>query len=140
MLEPSAERGALREFALMIVIGGLSLAVVWAVTVGMTEGLGIDERISYPIALVAASMLNFFACRYLIFESTDEGVRAQAMRFAGSIVGFRVTEFLIFTAAVSAGADYQITLVSIAAVSFVLKFLVAKFVIFRRREPGSGLP
>ncbi|MEL6716567.1 MAG: GtrA family protein, partial [Planctomycetota bacterium] len=107
------------------------LGVTWAVTVGLTEGAGLDERASYPIALVLASTLNFFACRHLIFEATDDGLGAQALRFASSIIGFRIAEFAVYAGVVSAGADYQVTLVAIAAVSFILKFLVAKFLVFR---------
>lgn len=129
----TAEGGAsgARQLGFMAVLGVVSLGVVWAVTVGLTEGLGLDERVSYPIALALASTVNFFACRHLIFDARDGSIAGQAVKFAASIAGFRVAEFLAFTAAVGAGANYQVALVVIAGFSFVAKFAVSKFVVFR---------
>jgi len=124
-----------RQFFLVTVLGGLSLVITWVVTVTLTEVCGLDERISYPIALVTSSTVNFFTVRTWVFTSSDGTLLRQAAKFGLSIVGFRIAELAVFTAAVSAGANYQVALVVISVASYFAKFLVAKFVVFGVRRP-----
>lgn len=127
-----------RQFFLVTVLGGLSLVITWVVTVTLTEVVGLDERISYPIALVTSSTVNFFTVRTYVFTMGDGSLLHQAARFGLSIVGFRIAELALFTAAVSAGAHYQIALVVISLASYAAKFFVAKFLVFGSRAPRVG--
>lgn len=132
MAEPVSPRRALAgDAARMAVLTLVTITLAYLVTVAGVELAGFDSRVVYPCGLVLASTLNFFGCRYFVFRNSRDGFWRQAGLFAASIGLFRLVEMALFGLAITAGLNYHVAFVAVAAFSVVAKFLVARGIVFR---------
>lgn len=123
--------GMARDGLAMALLGGATMVVAYLLTVAGVEGLRLDSRVVYPVAVVTASVLNFLGCRYGIFRRSQDSFLHQALKFAASIAAFRGMEVLLFSAAITLGLNYHIAFIGIALLSFPIKVLVSRHLVFR---------
>lgn len=128
------------ESARMLVLTALSFALGYVLTVVGTEWLALDARVAYGIAIVVCSTLNFFGCRYFVFAGPHGPLLASAIRFLLTVLGMRVAEVALFSLLTSQQVHYQLAYVITSGLSFIAKFLLAKFFIFRGVASRDGVP
>lgn len=138
---PSASLTRLRgEGARMLLLTALSFALGYALTVAGTEWLRLDSRVAYGAAIVVCSVLNFFGCRYFVFAGPHGPLLASAARFLATVLGMRVAEVALFSLLTAWQVHYQLAYVVTSGLSFVVKFLLAKFFVFRGVGSRDGVP
>lgn len=115
----------------MAMLGGATMFIAYLLTVAGVEGLHLDSRVVYPVAVVTASVLNFLGCRYGIFRRSQESFLRQALKFAASIAAFRGLEVVLFSLAITLGLNYHVAFIGIALLSFPIKLLVSRHLVFR---------
>lgn len=120
----------------LIVLTGLSFAIGFVITATLVEVFGFAPQASYAIALVACTTFNFFGCRYWVFQTAHMPIGPEAWRFAWSIMGFRLAEFVAFHFLYLSMDDYRIVYTLTQAASAIAKFAVAKMFVFRDRRPS----
>jgi putative flippase GtrA len=112
-------------------VGILSVLVNICVTTILHEVAGWREEYAYLIGLAAVLVMNFLACRYVIFSGSKGNIRRQAVGFLVSSSAFRGVEYGCFLALHSfMGVHYIISIVAISSVSFLAKFFFFSRVVF----------
>lgn len=84
------------------------LAVAFAVNWTLVALLHTPRPIAYAITLVVQLTVNFFACRWFVFETDpSKGVWPQYVEFVSGMAVFRAIDWLVYTALVEfAGVPY----------------------------------
>jgi putative flippase GtrA len=130
-------RKSLLQLAGFGFMGLLSAGVVLLVPVGLHEIARVPVRWAYPWGLAGAIVLNFFACRRLIFQSRQTAGR-QFIVFVASSFLFRGLEYAAFiTQHRLFNLHYVVAIGCIHAVSFFIKFGYYKHFVF---SPGGKAP
>ena len=123
-------------FARFGLVGVGSFTLILGVTIGLHEGLGLAEESAFAVGLGAALVLNFWACRHLIFEGAAMGPAwRQFLLFVGSSVGFRGMEYVAFLGVHTVGGmQYILASLIILLTSMLLKFIYYRKVVFRASQ------
>lgn len=117
---------------------GVSFVLVLTITIFSHEAIGLPEEFSLAIAMVVVLGVNFFTCRYLVFESTHGAIFKQIAGFATSVITFRVFEYLAFLLFHTLiGLPYLPVLICIQFGAFMLKFVVMRQFVFRKPIPEN---
>lgn len=121
----------------MLVVTAISFGLGFLLTVAGKEWLGLDEKAAYSYAILICTLVNFFACRHYVFRTGDSPLLPEALKFFPSVFAFRFLEIALFSLFSRLELDYRLAYVATSVISLALKFLVAKFFIFRpaRRRP-----
>jgi putative flippase GtrA len=139
-------RRLLRPVSLMAAMSLLSFTVNLGLSALLHERLGWSEELAFLIAIAIVLLMNFLACRYLIFDAREGDIRQQAVRFLLSALGFRGAEYGCFLLIHSwLGVQYLVAITGILGVSFGAKFLFFGRFVFQsqllKRDGGaSGSP
>ena len=127
---------------LVLPMGRMAAVTVlsYTINVGLTtllhEALGIAPEFAFAVGMASVTVLNFCAFRYVIFDASDGDPRRQFVRFIGSALLFRVTDYLLFIVVHTiAGVQYFVAINAILVVSFFAKFFFFRSVVF---APHTG--
>jgi putative flippase GtrA len=113
-------------------LGVASFFVNLGLTAFFHEVLRWRAEIAFAVPLAIVLVLNFLACRHLVFEATGDGTGSQLLRFVVSSLGFRSAEWVAFVIIHSiAGMYYLSAVVVVLLVSFFVKFFFFRSVVFR---------
>ena len=117
----------------------LSFLLNLGTTFLLHEALGLSEEFSFAIALALVFTTNFLLLRYYIFATAGGSFWAQMSKFAMSTVFFRGFEYALFIVLHTwLGVQYLAAVVGILGVSFVLKFIVNKRMVFESKGTVDG--
>ncbi len=118
--------------------GVASLGIVLGVTsAGVTVGL--ETHLAYGLALCTAIGTNFLICRWFIFETHGQPLGSEFLRFVASVGVWRLVEFAGFIVLFDwFGVSYQVAVVSLAMVMFVVKFVWCRVFVFRDPEEAAS--
>jgi putative flippase GtrA len=127
------------KFLRFLLLSGLSFLVNLGLTVGLHELLGVPERWSFAIALVTVFAMNFLLLRHCIYDGRQGSIQTQLAGYTASAGAFRLLEYLAFLLLLGwLDADYRLVVVSVLAVSAILKFLTYRFLFEgHRRDLGA---
>lgn len=109
-----------------------SLLTGYLLTTGLIELAGVGTRLSYAVAIITCSVLNFFGLRYYVFSKSTPSLVGAALKFFPSVLLFRNVEILIFSYLLQIYDNYHVVYFATAAASAGAKFLLYKFLIFRK--------
>jgi putative flippase GtrA len=123
-------RPRLAEVARFGVATVISASITLGVPVALHEGFDVDERVAVAIALAIAFVVNFFTTRLFVFKSGGSA-RRELWRFLGVSLTFRLAEYGFFLLLFGFGMVYFAAQFIVLASSFVLKFLVQKYFVYR---------
>lgn len=118
----------------MLVVTAASFCLGFLLTVAGKEWLGLDEKAAYSYAILICTFINFFACRHYVFRTGGSPLLPEALKFFPSVIAFRFLEIALFSVFAKLGLDYRAAYVATSVISLVLKFLVAKYFVFRSRQ------
>lgn len=129
-----------RERLAELVRFGLLSVVSAGITLGLPvllhERLGVDPRLAVAIGFGTAFVVNFIMMRLFVFR--HQGSAAVALgRYAGSSLVLRGAEYAGFLLLFQAGMRYYIAQFIVVGVSFCVKFVVMRYLVFKptRAEP-----
>lgn len=127
--------GALESLGRLLkfgVLGAVGFGINIAVTVVLTEVLGVSEELSFATGLAVVFIFSFITSRYLIFAGAATGdPRKQLVSFALSSAAFRGAEYVGFLLLHTvSGLSYLLTIVVVLGVSFLTKFITYSTVVF----------
>lgn len=113
-------------------LGAVGFGINIAVTVTLTEILGLPEELSFAIALAVVFTFSFVTSRYLIFPEAASGdPRKQLAKFAVSSAAFRGAEYIGFLLLHTVmGLAYLLAIVGVLGISFLTKFVTYSTVVF----------
>lgn len=132
------EKSLLLRIVLFGGIGFLILLVNFAVTLTLREILGVPEEYAYAIGLGTALVLNFIACRQVVFQGKDQGILVQFISFLCSSALFRGAEYLTFLLFVKyIGLDYRLCVFLVAMIWVAIKFVFYDRIMFSPRKARS---
>lgn len=121
-----------------IVVTILSFATGFLLTIFGTEVVGLQPELSYSISIIFCTICNFFAYRHYIFRSSGSPLLLEALKFFPMFLVFRTFEIFLFSFVSKLGMDYRLAYVATALTSASLKFLAAKFLVFKApSKPGA---
>ncbi len=102
------------------------------------ERLGADPRLGVAIGFAVVFVFNFVLLRRYVFRHRGSA-SASLGRFAATSLVFRGAEYLAFLLLYQAGVLYWIAQAIVIGVSFVVKFVAMRHIVFRpsRAEPQS---
>jgi len=130
----------IRPMSRMVGVGIFSVLVNICVTTILHEALGVPEEHAYLIGLATVLVMNFLACRYVIFSDSKGDIRRQAVGFLISSMAFRGAEYGCFLVLHSLmGVHYIIGIVAISGVSFLAKFFFFGRVVFGTSADESAV-
>lgn len=115
----------------MGILAGISFALGFALTALFVEAAGWPAQLSYAVAVALCTVVNFFGCRYWVFRTGTMPFWPEAGRFFASILLFRVAEVGVFHLFYLAIEDYRIAYVTTQVTSAIIKFVIAKWFVFR---------
>lgn len=118
----------------MLVVTAASFAAGFLLTLLGKEVFGLQPEQAYSIAILVCTLANFFACRHYVFRTSKSPLLPEAIRFFPSVIAFRFLEIALFSTFHRMGLDYRAAYVITSVVSLALKFLVAKYFVFRTRQ------
>ena len=101
----------------------MSLALNYAVTITLHEGMNVKEQHSYAFALVVVFFFNFFMCRHFVYKASGGCVKKQMTGYLFSSIFFRLVEFMLFGVMNGYfGIWYVYSIFIVQSASFVVKF------------------
>lgn len=120
---------SLYRFALL---SGISFTLNFGLTVLLHEWLAVPQEAAFAVSLVTVFVVNFLACRYVVFDGRGGSAKKQLALFTITSVVFRGSEYVVFLLVHTlAGVEYRVAILSILAVSAVLKFFTYRTAIFK---------
>lgn len=115
----------------MLVVTVASFVAGFALTMLGKEVFGLEAELAYSIAILLCTVANFFACRYYVFRTSRSPILPEALRFFPSVIAFRFLEIALFSLFARLGLDYRLAYIATSVISLMLKFLVAKYFVFK---------
>lgn len=118
--------------------GVLLLPANLTVTALLHEVVGLMVEVAAACGFIAALVVGFALCRYVVFDASAGSPARQFTAFAVSSVFFRGIEYAAFVALYRyAEAHYVVSIVAVVGVSFIFKFAYYKLVVFSGAK-GEG--
>lgn len=110
----------------------LSFCSTLMITYMATEWLKLAEELSFAISLVTVFFINFFYLRVFVFRSMSSPWESQMRDFFLASIGFRGAEYIAFVILLnSLQLHYLISVVSVLAASFLIKYVFFHRTIFK---------
>jgi len=101
------------------------------------EVIRLSEEVSFFIALVIVSLVNFVGLRHFVYRQSEGELRQQFTAFVGSTIFFRVAEYVGFLFVLNRlHWHYLLGICAVMGTSTLTKHFVYKFAIFR---PSSSV-
>ena len=118
------------------------LAVLsFSVNIGLAFGLnyaGLTEQWAFLVALVTVFMMNFCGFRWFVFRTTRSPLGTQFLHYTMTNGAFRLLEYGAFTLlGLARTVSYQWRVLAVLLGSFVIKFFVYRFVVFRAAKSAT---
>ena len=133
----SGER--LNELLRYVSLSALSAFVTIVCPILLHEVAGVREEAAVGLSLVAAFILNFVMFRSFVFRSTGRAPR-QFVRYLVFSLSFRVLEYLGFLLLFRVFSIlYSASIVIVFVVSYVVKYICWKYVVFRPADTDSSI-
>ncbi len=111
--------------------GVLSLPANLAVTALLHEVFGLMVEVAAACGFIAALVVGFAMCRYVVFDASGDNAARQFTALALSSAFFRGLEYAAFVVLYRyAEVHYVVSIVVVVGVSFVVKFAYYKLVVF----------
>ena len=122
-----------RGWWIFLAVGLAGYAALTFGVFALHEWARFDERLAYGIMIMVVMAGNFFANRRLVFPSGRTGEPArQAIRFLVAALSFRLIELALYSWAIGPlGINYLVAIALVSAVSYVAKYLVFSYWVFR---------
>ncbi|NLA67944.1 MAG: GtrA family protein [Gammaproteobacteria bacterium] len=120
----------------MVGLSGISFVLGFALTWLLVELGGLPPEAAYAIAVATCTVVNFFGFRHWVFRTAHLPAWPEARRFFPSFLGFRVVEVGLFHLVYKAIGEYQSSYVVTQALAALMKFAVAKWLVFKRTGHG----
>ncbi len=120
-----------RQLGRYVLTGAAGLGVSLAVTVLMREGAGLSAEAAFAVALAVVFAFQFFANAFFVFESGAD--RNTLLRYAGSALVFRLSDFLLFAGLQGLVAPYYVAAALAILITNLVKFLVYRRFVFTGR-------
>lgn len=95
LLNLVADKSTWQQVRKFAIVSATSASITLGIPIFLHEILGVDEKIAVLAAFVIAYLVNFLSLRRLVFDSAGS-MRADFLKFAGSTLAFRTTEYLLF--------------------------------------------
>lgn len=121
-----------RQLGRYVLTGAAGLGVSLAVTVLMREGAGLSAEAAFAVALAVVFAFQFFANAFFVFESGAD--RNTLLRYAGSALVFRLSDFLLFAGLQGLVAPYYAAVALAILITNLVKFLVYRRFVFTGRS------
>jgi putative flippase GtrA len=130
--EPSSEvRRVVVSLGRFAGVGGVSFVTNLALTALLHEVLGLPEEAAFAISLVVVFVMNFLACRYVVFDGRGGDARRQLLHYGMASLGFRGGEWCAFLVVHTwLRTPYLVAIVVILGCSFLIKFVFYRHVVF----------
>ena len=123
------------SFLRFIVTAVLSASINIGGTAFLHEIVGFGEELAFGIIIVFVFFINFFMMRYYVCRSSEGALQRQILFFLFSSLVFRGLEYFSFLLIHSViGVQYLFAIISILGVSFVIKFVYYRSVVFINKE------
>ena len=118
--------------------GVLSLPANLAVTALLHEVFGFIVEVAAACGFIAALVVGFAMCRYVVFDASAGSPARQFAAYAVSSAFFRGLEYAAFVLLYQyAEVHYVVSIVVVVGVSFLVKFVYYKHVVFAGAK-GEG--
>jgi len=121
-----------RQMGHYVLTGLAGIAVSLAVTVLMREGVGLSASMAFAVALGVVFTFQFFANSFFVFNSGAG--RNTFLRYAGSALVFRLTDFLLFVGLQGLVSPYYVAAALAILITNLVKFLVYRNIVFTCRD------
>jgi len=104
------------------------------ISVGGHEWLGINENLTYAVALATVLSINFLLFRHYVYRhATQHGALIQLWRFVLASTGFRCGEYGFFCLLHNVfGWWYVLVILLVQGISTLLKFVFYERFVFGR--------
>jgi hypothetical protein len=113
-------------------LSAFSFCANLGLTVFFKEIVGFPPPAAFASAVALVLVSNFLALRYFVFQIDHVPAGRQALRFAGLTLGFRITEWIVFsTIHYLFEPDYRLLVVCVLSVSSAVKFFTYRGVLSR---------
>lgn len=116
-----------------------SALVTLGLPVLLHEGFAVAEPIAVAIAYVVAFGMNFLVQRHFVFRSAG-GAGGEVLRYTLTSVVFRSAEYVAFLALFKLGVVYFVAQLIVVGVSFIIKFVTLRRLVYGRKTPADGAP
>lgn len=114
------------------VSGVLALLVDASVLWALATLVGIHYLVAATAGMVAGIVLQFFACRGVIFPRTGRPVLVEAFLFSlVFVVGVCLNNAIMYALVETAGAQLLVAKLAATVIVFVANFVLRKWVVFR---------
>lgn len=112
-------------------LGLVSFTLNLGLSALLHEVLGASEELSFGISLAVVFVVNFLACRYIIFDASGSNLVRQLTAFTLSSLAFRGTEYAAFLLLHSLiGIHYLIAIITVLGISMISKFFFYRSAVF----------
>lgn len=112
-------------------LSAFSFALNLGTTCTLVEIFGLSPELAFSISLVLVVFVNFTACRWLVFRSTEKPIIVQLFQFLVSTVFFRCAEAMAFVLLQSLQQlPYAWTATGVLVASFCVKFVFYRIAVF----------
>lgn len=134
MLPPIAQiAGLIADGWRMAVMSLISLALGYVLTIVLHRLADLHVDLAYAIAVLTCSLVNFFGCRYWVFQGTRGALLAEGGKFFSSILLFRAIEIFVFSRLTNWLDNYHAAYFLTACIAVCLKFVAFRIFVFRRQ-------
>ena len=98
----------------------------------LCDGFKVSKALAYPISVSLLIVINFFACRQILFRVKSGSMIKQFISFLVSIIGWRIFEYIAYLILVYwLNVHYLIAVVVVSTVSVTGKFFSLRYYIFK---------
>ncbi len=112
-------------------LGVASFSLNLGLSALLHEMIGASTELSFGISLTVVFIVNFLACRYLIFDAAGGNPLRQLIAFALSSLVFRGMEYVAFLLLHTViGIHYLAAITAVLGVSAISKFLFYRGAVF----------
>ncbi len=119
-------------------LGLVSFTLNLGLSALLHELLGVSEELSFGVSLMVVFVVNFLACRYLIFDAAGGNLARQLIAFTLSSLAFRGMEYVAFLLLHSlVGVHYLIAITAVLGVSMIGKFLFYRGAVFVKQNNSN---
>lgn len=143
-VNPGSRRLRVRRRAALLLVDGWRMAVMslaslvlgYLLTILFHQTGGLHVDLAYALAIITCSVVNFFGCRYWVFQGARSSLVVEAGKFFPSILLFRILEIVAFSHLVKWLGTYHAAYFLTACLAAGLKFLAFRVFVFKRRPGG----
>lgn len=127
-----------RKVIRFLVAGVPAFLVAIVLNYTLVQVLGLNKPIAYALVLVVQIVINFFACRFFVFEVDPAlKMRRSFAIFFNGIALFRLADWIVYSILTHFGVPFLLAQMANIAVFAVLKFEFSRRVFESPKDPGA---